>query len=81
MFKFGYITKEYINKHNPNWSEIPDHSYMNMKLLVGGSGFGKKHALLNLIYHKPDIDKYFYPPKIHINRNINCELTKKKVQD
>ena len=54
---------------------------MNMKLLVGGSGFGKKHALLNLIYHKPDIDKAFYPPKIHINRNINCELTKKKVQD
>ena len=21
----GYVTKENIKEHNPNWSEIPDH--------------------------------------------------------
>ena len=27
MFNFGYITKENIKEHNPNWPEIPDHPY------------------------------------------------------
>ena len=55
MFNFDYITKEDIKEHNPNWSEIPDHPYIIM--IVGGSGSGKTNALLNLINHKPGIDK------------------------
>ena len=55
MFNFDYITKEDIKEHNPNWSEIPDHPYIIM--IVGGSGSGKTNALVNLINHKPDIDK------------------------
>ena len=35
--------------------EIPDHPYWI--LIIGDSGSGKTNALLNLINHKPDIDK------------------------
>ena len=50
MFHFGYITKEDIREHTPNWSEVPDHPYRI--LTVGGSGSGKTNALLNLINHE-----------------------------
>ena len=36
---FDYITKVDIKERNPNWPEIPDHSYKI--LVVGGSGSGK----------------------------------------
>ena len=59
MFKFHYITKEDIKKHNPNWLKTPDHPYQI--LIIGGSGSGKTNALLNLISKEPNIDKiYFY---------------------
>ena len=58
MFNFGYITKEDMKEHNPNWPEIPDHPYR--LLIVGGSGSGKTNALLNLIKNEPDIDKICY---------------------
>ena len=57
MFYFDYITKEDIKKHNPNWSEIPDHSYTI--LIIGGCGFGKTNLLLNLINQEQDIDKIY----------------------
>ena len=57
MFNFDYITKEDMKEHNPNWQEIPDNPYRI--LIVGGSGSGKTNALLNLIYHEPDIDQFF----------------------
>ena len=57
MFNFAYIAKEDIKKHNPNLSEIPDHSCRI--LIVGDSGFGKTNALLNLINHEPDIAELF----------------------
>ena len=57
MFNFDCITEEDIKEHNPNWLEIPDHSYR--VLIVGGSGSGKTNALLNLITNKPYIDKKF----------------------
>ena len=50
MFNFGYIAKEDIKEHNPNWTEITDDLYRT--LIVGGSGSGKTNALLNLINHK-----------------------------
>ena len=59
MFNFDYITEEDIKKHNPKWPEIPDNPYRI--LIVGGSGFGKTDALLNLTNNEPDIDKtYLY---------------------
>ena len=57
MFNLHYITKENIKEHNRNWSELPDHPYRI--LIVGGSGFGKTNALLNLINHEPDVNKIY----------------------
>ena len=36
MFNFDCITKENIKEHNPNWPQIPDHSYQ--LLIIGGFG-------------------------------------------
>ena len=58
MLNFDYITKEGIKEHNPNWPEIPDHPYRI--LIVGGSEYGGKNTLLNLINHEPDIDSLKY---------------------
>ena len=57
MFNFGYITKEDIIEHNPNWPEISDHPYRI--LIIGSSGSEKINALLNLINHVPNIDKIY----------------------
>ena len=44
--------------HNANLPYIPDHPYRI--LLIGGSGSGKTHVLLNLINNqRPDIDKIY----------------------
>ena len=48
---------------------IPDHSYRI--LMIGGSGYEKTTLLLNLIENQPDIDKYIYTQKFHMNQNIN----------
>ena len=46
-------------EYNLKWPYIPDHPYRI--LIIGGSGFGKTNALLNLINNQPDIDKtYLY---------------------
>ena len=57
MFNFDYITKEYIKKHNAYCPESPDHPWRI--LIVGFPGSAKTNALLNLINHEPDIDKFF----------------------
>ena len=57
MFKFGYVTKENIKEHDPNWPEVPDHLYRI--LIAGGSGSGRTNELLNLINHEPDIDEIY----------------------
>ena len=58
MFKiFNYITKEDIKERNPNWPETPDHSYWI--LAIGDSESVKTNVFLNLINHKPDIDKIY----------------------
>ena len=76
MFKFDYITKEDIKEYIPNCSEIPDHSYR--MLIVGGSGYGKTNALLNLINHKPDIDKKFLYAKIPYKAKYQLLINKRK---
>ena len=57
MLNFDYITKENIKERNPYWPEISDHPYRI--LIVGGSESRKTNVLLNLINHKPDIDKTY----------------------
>ena len=44
MISFDVVTKENINEHNPNWSEIPDH--LQRISTIGGSESGK--TLFNL---------------------------------
>ena len=48
------VTKENIKKHNPNYSQISDHSCR--VLIIGGSGSLKPNSLFNLISHRPGID-------------------------
>ena len=40
--------------HNPNWPQIPSHSYRI--LTIGGYGLGKTKSLFNLLSQQPDID-------------------------
>ena len=53
--KCNNMTKEYINEHNSNWPQIPDHSYR--LLTIGGSGSGDTNSMFNLISLEPDNGK------------------------
>ena len=77
MFRFNCITKEDVKEHNPIWPEILDHPYTI--LIVGGSGSGKTNSLLNLINHKPDVDKIYLHAKDPYEEKYYY-LTKEKVQ-
>ena len=55
MISVDDATKENINEHNPNWSQIPDQP--ERILITGGSESGKTISLFNLISQQPDIDK------------------------
>ena len=67
MINFDDYTNENKTKHDLKWLYIPDHPYRI--LIIGGSGFGKTNALLNLINNQPEIDKIYsytkdlYEPK------------------
>ena len=77
MFNFGYIPKEVIKEHNPNWQEIPGHPY-RMLLIVRGSGSGK-NALLNLINNESEIDKVYLYAKDLYEANTNFQLRQEKL--
>ena len=63
MTNFDDVTGENKTKHNhPNWLYIPDHPHRI--LIIRGSGSGKTNALLNLLKHKPDIDKLYLYVKV-----------------
>ena len=57
MINFDDVVKEHIKEHNPNWLQIPDHSYKI--LIIEGSGSGKTNSLLILINQQSDIDKIY----------------------
>ena len=61
MINFDDYTNENKIEHNSKRSYIPDNPYRI--LIVGGSGSGKKNALLNLINNKLDIDKIYLHAK------------------
>ena len=45
MINYDDVTKENINEHNPNWTQIPDNLY---KISINDFRSGKIHTLLNL---------------------------------
>ena len=57
MVNFDDYSNKNKTQHNKNWSYIPDHPYRI--LIIGGLGFGKINALLNLINNQADIDKMY----------------------
>ena len=64
MINFDDVAKENIMENNPNWPQIPDHSYRT--LIIGGSRSGKTNSLFILINHQPDIDKiYLYAKDLY----------------
>ena len=57
MINVDSIVNDKNEKHNENWSYIPDHRYRI--LIIGGSGSGKTNTLLNLVIEQRDIDKIY----------------------
>ena len=57
MINFNNSTNENKTQHNLKWPYIPDHP--QRILIIGGSGYGKTNALLNLLNNQPDIDKIY----------------------
>ena len=39
---FDDVTKENIKENNPDWLQIPDHTYIT--LIIGGSSSGEKNS-------------------------------------
>ena len=75
MFNFDDITNKNNESHKKKWPYIPDHPYR--MLIIGGSGFGKRNALLNLIKEQDSdelIDKNFCMLKTSMNENISEEV-------
>ena len=50
MITFNDVTKENIKKHNPNWSQIPDHLYRI--LTTGGSESGKINSSISIYWEQ-----------------------------
>ena len=77
MFNLDGITKENNKERNKKWPYIPDHPYTNF--IIGGSGWGKTNALLNLIKQQDDLDKiYLYAKDL---RKAKYEFLIKKRED
>ena len=57
MVNLDSITNENNKKHNGKWLYIPDHPYKI--ITIGGSGWGKTNALINLINEQNDINKLY----------------------
>ena len=51
------LQKKTWQKHNLDWSQIPDQPYRI--LIIGDSGSGKTNLFFNLINHQSDIDKIY----------------------
>ena len=60
-------------KHDSKWPDIPDHPHR-----IGGSGYGKTNALLNLINNQPDIDKIYLYAKDPYEAKYRFLINKKE---
>ena len=79
MFNFHQITIEDIKYNNPNFPKISGHPYRI--LILGCSGSGKTNALINLINHKPDIDKIYLYSKNPNEAKYQLLINKRKSTD
>ena len=66
-------------EHNLKWSYIAEHPYRI--LIIGGSGFGKANALLNLINNQPNIDKIHFYAKDPYEAKYRCLNNKRESKD
>ena len=57
MINLDIITNGNNKEHTKKWPYIPDHPYRI--LIIGGSGSGKRNALLHLTEGQDDIDKIY----------------------
>ena len=57
MINFDTCTNENKTEQNSKWPYIPGLPYRI--LIIGGTGYGKTSALLNLIKKQLDIDKIY----------------------
>ena len=62
VINYDDVTKENINKHTLNWSQIFDHTYAS--LIIWGTGSRKTNALHNLTKQQDD-DDYSITDKIY----------------
>ena len=63
-------------EHDSKWPYIPDYPYRI--LVIGGSGYRKTNAILNLINNQLDIDRIYLSAKDPYEKNINFSLAKEK---
>ena len=54
MINFDDVVKGNIKQHNPNWPQIPKHSYR--VLIIGASGSGKTSSFFHVINQQPNIE-------------------------
>ena len=72
----NYDQQVEINR-NPNLPYIFNHRYRIS--IIGGSKSGKNNTLLKLIIHeRPNVGKFIYTSKIHLNQSINYFPTEEK---
>ena len=76
MINLESITNENNKKHNEKWPYIPDYPYRI--LIIGGSGSGKTHTLLNLINEQSDIDKVYLHARDLNEPNYKILIKKRK---
>ena len=76
MINFDDYGNENKTENNQKWPYIPDHPYRI--LIIGGSGYGKTNALLNLINNQPDIDKIYLYAKDPYEAKYQLLINKRK---
>ena len=85
MINFDEYFNENKTENNKNWPYTPDHLYKIF--ITGGSGSGKRNALLNLIENQRDIDKIYlyakdpYEAKYQYLTNIREKIGLKRFND
>ena len=79
MMNFDDYANQNKTEHNLKWSYIAEHP--QRILIIGGSGFGKANALLNLINNQPNIDKIYFYAKDPYEAKYRCLNNKRESKD
>ena len=76
MINFDDYANKNKTEHNQKQPYVPDHQCRI--LIIGGSGYGKTNALLNLIDNKPDINKIYLSAKDPYKANYQYSINKRE---